>query len=62
MSNSLCASERPSIIVLVLIQSEIEKYFASDSKLVKTTGDSMGILQLLKVVVDLKRTCSVSCY
>lgn len=60
MSNSLCASDRPSIIVLGLLQSEIERYLASDIKSSKTNEYSMAILQLLKVVVDLRRTCSVS--
>lgn len=59
MSNSLCASDRPSIIVLGLMQSEMERYLASDTKSNKTNDYSMGILQLLKVVVDLKRTCNV---
>lgn len=60
MSNSLCASERPSMIVLGLIQSEIEKFISTDSKLLRTSEYSMGVLQLIKVVVDLKKISFVS--
>lgn len=60
MSNSLCASDRPSIVALGLIQSEVERYLASESKSGKMNEYAMGTLQLLKIVVDLKKTCAVS--
>lgn len=54
MANSVCASYRPTIVALSLLQTDIELTYACH-----IPSDDMDVLHLLSSIIQLQQMCMV---